>query len=124
MVYSIFRSFRNFCIVLFLISPLITKAQSSLNSSPNLKKGTFNYYPKDFKTHFLTQRNRDFQIETNSRTGDTLLLKINWINDYSYTLKYLTGSGKTASKMPSFLKRNTFTYQIVKITNDLYFQRL
>lgn len=120
MAHLILKHFTKYCIVFFLMSTFMVKAQSNVTSFGSFKNGTYNYYPQNLKSHFVTRRNRDFQIETNTRTGDTLLLKINWINDYSYTLKYISGSGKTASKMPAFLKKHTFAYQVVNVTKDYY----
>ena len=103
-----------------LISPFSSKCQSNSGSSLDLKKGTFNYYRKNSTEHFKTNRNGDSQTEINNRTGDTLLFKINWINDRSYALKYISSSGKSALEIPGFLKKHTLVYQVVNVTNDYY----
>lgn len=94
--------------------------QFNSKSLRNLKDGIFNYYPKNSSEHFVTKRNGDFQIETSKKTGDTLLLKINWINDSSYTLKFISGSGKTAIQIPKSLKKHILAYRVVNVNKDYY----
>ncbi len=103
-----------------MISPIIGKSQSNSNPSRDLKNGTFSYYPRKLNNHFVTKRNCNFQIETNEKTGDTLLMKINWINNYNYTLRYISSSGKTAKAIPPFIKKHTLAFHVVKVTYDYY----
>lgn len=114
------KHFAKICSAFFLISPAVTKCQSNSGSCPDLKNGIFNSYPKNSNDHFVLKRNSDFQVETNIKTGDSMRWKINWLNDCSYTLKFISGSGKKIAEMTDFLKKHTLEYQVANVTADYY----
>ena len=114
-------SIKNFCTVtlFFLLSLNICKCQDKAICK-ELKSGIFNSYPKNSSDHYLINRSDEFQKEVNTKTGDTVLWKINWISDCTYSLQYISGSEKVTPELSEFYKQHKVVYQIQIATADYY----
>ena len=51
--------------------------------------------------------------------GDSTVWKVNWVDDCTYTLKYISG-GKIDEETFKILKKHKLAYEITKVTNDYY----
>ncbi|WP_169337665.1 hypothetical protein [Segetibacter koreensis] len=58
--------------------------------------------------------------EYNLEKRDSTLWKIDWSNDCTYSLKYISGNTHMEPEMESFLKKHKMVYQIINVTNDYY----
>src|SRR6478735_1782289 len=108
--------------VLILIVGLFfsAHAQNKMVTCTDLKNGLFYSYPKNTNDHYISYREGDSQREVNIKTGDSILWKINWIDDCSYTLKFISGNVKMNEDVSSFLKKHKMAYEISKVTNNYY----
>lgn len=89
-------------------------------SCADLKNGVFHSYPKNTSDHYLSKRDDEFQYETNIVTGDTTTWKINWLNDCTYSLKYISGNNKMTDEVSKLVKKHKFVYEISNLTPDYY----
>ncbi|MEO6329832.1 MAG: hypothetical protein ABIO55_12915 [Ginsengibacter sp.] len=106
-------------IFIFLIIPVVAISQNKL-SCVDLKNGTFNSYPKNSSEHYLLYRDGEFQKEVNTKTMDTVLWKVNWINDCVYSLQYLSGSVKITQEQSDLYKKHKLVYEIKNVTPDYF----
>lgn len=103
-----------------IIFSLTSKSQSKTPNCLELKTGTFYSYPKNSNLRYNFTRTDDVQKEVNTNSGDSVLWKVNWISDCSYTLKYLSGSEKQKPEEADFLKKHKLLYEIGNITPNYY----
>jgi len=96
------------------------QAQNKTITCADLKTGLFHSYPKNSSDHYISNREGDSQNEVNVKTGDSILWKINWIDDCRYTLKFVSGNVKMNEDVSSFLKKHKMAYEISKVTINYY----
>jgi hypothetical protein len=82
------------------------------------KNGTFIYYLKGTpKIQFIIKRQDSTQTETNLSTGDFTKLKVKWLSECIYELKFLESNLKYPDSVrKSMVLRN----EILSTTNDYY----
>lgn len=107
-------------LLLFFILPLITFCQNKALTCSDIKTGIFHIYPKNSPDHYIDIREGEFVRETKMNTGDTSLYKINWINDCTYSLQYLSGTEKMTDEIAKFYKKHKLVYEIPSVTNEYY----
>jgi hypothetical protein len=107
--------------LLFLFSgPLNLVCQTKTLSCADLKTGIFYYYPKNVSGRFIDVRDNEFLHEKSMDNEDSGLSKIKWINDCSYSLKYIRGNAKLPVETLQFLKSHDLVYEIINITENYY----
>ena len=119
MIGSVIKNLFIVSLFFFLFTEILfcqTKALTCLD----IKTGIFHIYPKNSPDHYVDRREGEFVIETKMNTVDTSLYKINWLNDCTYALQYLSGSEKMTDKMVKFLKKHKLVYEILTVTNNYY----
>lgn len=94
--------------------------QNKALTCSDIKNGIFHIYPKNSPDHFVDIREGEFVRETKVNSGDTSLYKINWLNDCTYSLQYLSGTEKMTGEMLKFFKKHKLVYEIPSLTNDYY----
>jgi hypothetical protein len=104
---------------LCFLPPAVHAQDKSLTCS-DLKNGIFHFYPKNSMESYLDVRDGNILRESVVSTGDTTLWEIKWLNDCTYSLKYLSGNYKMNEDALSFLKKHRLVYEIATITNDYY----
>ncbi|MEP7237866.1 MAG: hypothetical protein ABI685_08380 [Ferruginibacter sp.] len=112
------RSFSKIIMLLFCIVPQLLNAQNKSITCADLRTGFYHSYPASTNEHYLYIRDSLYQTEIETVKGDTTLWKITWLNDCSYTLKFV--SGKMNKDMVEFLKNHVVLIMVNKIT-DSYF---
>lgn len=107
--------------ILLSSTSYVALCQNKSITCKDLKSGIFHSYPKNTADHYISIREEEYQYETNIKTGDTTLWQIKWLNDCSYTLKYVSGSSKNVNEETiKFLKKHKLAYEIVNITAEYY----
>jgi hypothetical protein len=94
-----------------------TYSQNDPVTCADLKNGVFHSYPKNSADHYISEREDEYQKETNLTTGDTSSWQIKWKGNCTYSLKYL-GGNKLPQEQLDFLKKHTLIYEVGRITNE------
>lgn len=108
------------CFSCFLFLPFIISAQAKTPTCADLKDGIFHYYPKNSSDHDLNIREGEFLHETNSKSGDTILWQVKWIDECIYSLKYISGNRSMPEENLKFIKKHKLVYEIGRITKEYY----
>ncbi len=117
MLRNILLSFSLLSFCFLLISCMSSSAPIDFSA---IRSGTFFQYGKDAQLHSTIIRNDSLQIEINTRTGDTSVWKIEWLDSSAYYCKILS---LPKSKSPNeFAKynRSILLIQLRELT-DSYF---
>jgi hypothetical protein len=117
---SLQNSFSAAIVIAFITIPFSVHCQPRYPDCSRLKQGVFHSYPKNTADHFVTKRDGDFDHETNIKTGDTALWQLKWTGNCSYTLKYISGSGKMTAEALEILKKRRFVNQVAGVTDTYY----
>src|SRR4051812_10963077 len=105
-------------IVVLLLLSFTSRSQNQ--NCESLKNGTFFTYPKNTQEQWKTERNRDYQKETNLQTGDTSRWKISWQKDCRFTLKYISGGKDLKKEELAFVTEHILAFEINSETDDYY----
>ena len=108
------------CFFCFLFFPFIISAQAKTPTCADLKDGIFHYYPKNSSDHDLNIREGEFLHETNSKSGDTILWQVKWIDECIYSLKYISGNRSMPEENLKFIKKHKLVYEIGRTTKEYY----
>ncbi len=108
------------CLFYFAFLPFIISAQAKTPTCTYLKDGIFHFYPKNSSDHDLNIREGELLHETNSKSGDSILWQIKWVDECIYTLKYISGNRPLSGENLKFVKKHKFVYEIGRITNEYY----
>ena len=92
-------------------------AQNKKLTCLDLKTGIFHSYSKNGSEHFISRREADYQYDNNLTKGDTSVWKINWTDDCTYSLKFVSGTGFDEATL-KILKKHKLAYEITKVTGD------
>ena len=103
----------------FYLLPLFSHAQNKALTCADLKNGVFHCYPVTINKHYLIRKDGEYQLETDLADGDSTLWKVNWVNDCTYTLKYISG-GKMEEDVLKVLKKHKLAYKITRVTSEYY----
>ena len=115
-------SISRFLIVFLAALPVLSFSQSNTLTCTDFKNGIFYLYPKNSEGQFFCRRDGNFQYEVDlkDKNADTLVWKINWTDDCTYTLKYISGGKKLDEATAKLLKKHKLAYEITKSTADYY----
>ena len=118
---NITRTMKIYSILAFLTTGLLFQACSG-NDCSRFKSGNFVYHIKgqgdDFS--FFINRNDSIQTEVNSKTGDISKVKVTWIDDCNYELRFLESTAIYVEPILSLRKNSVLKNEIVSSTNDYY----
>ena len=112
------NKFINFLIT--FLSPMILSAQSKALDCSGIREGIFYFYPLKSQEKFIVIRNGSMQREINTRTSDTSLWKVYWVNDCVLNLKFIRSSQSISNAQKSFLNSHVTVVQVLGITKDYY----
>lgn len=110
---------------LFLLAAAISchaflHAQEILKTCPDIKDGIFYSYPANSTDQWRSERAGEWQKEINLVTGDTLLFKVVWDKNCSYTLTYQSGGKKLNREALAVLKQYSLVYAVSATTPEYY----
>ncbi|MCW3092121.1 MAG: hypothetical protein JWP81_3190 [Ferruginibacter sp.] len=108
------------CFLSLMLLSFIPFAQNKIPNCTDLKDGIFYFYPKNTSELDLNIREGELLREINTKTGDTILWKIQWPGDCQYTLKYISGDTKMSDEHLKFFKKHKLIYEIERITSAYY----
>lgn len=86
----------------------------------SLEESIYFSYPKNSKDSTITVRSKDKLIETDLRTGDSMVWKIKWTGKCTYETEFVSGSKKLDPAVKSFLKENKFAFKVVQVTAQYF----
>lgn len=110
--------FSKILLSLFCIAPCIVSGQEKPMACADLKTGFYHSYPAKTNEHYLYFRDSLYQTEIETVTGDTTMWKITWLDDCSYSLKFI--SGKRDKAMLEFLKNHVVVVRVNKVTENYF----
>ncbi len=105
------------CLVSFCMT---TYGQPTPLKCTDVKNGVFYLYLKDEGYRYAYTRNGDVQTEVNSKTHQTMLWDVKWINECTYTLKYSSGAEDSPKPERDLLKKHVQFIEILNVTEDYY----
>ncbi|MFD2920026.1 hypothetical protein ACFS6H_09925 [Terrimonas rubra] len=111
-----------FLLLLSVIIGWSLQAQNVIDNKPvNIKEGTFYYYPQGFTDSYKMLRKGAIQKEYKLQdvSDDPLELKIDWLNDSTYTLRYVDGGNFKEEEKKYF--RGVVRYLGVDKVTDSYY---
>ncbi|MDB5199784.1 MAG: hypothetical protein JWO92_1747 [Chitinophagaceae bacterium] len=107
-------------ILLFLFAGLFIQCHTSTKTCRDVKNGRFHFYGKELNKHYEIIRQDTLQKEVNLSTGDTSFWKVSWIDECTYTARYLFGGGEKSEEEKNFLLTHITFIQIQKATPKYY----
>jgi hypothetical protein len=114
MFFSLVKKFFTICACFLLIYP----SAIGQNKCENLKKGTFYSYSEDGIESIFT-RSGNMQKYVTPAREDSSIWQIKWLNNCTYTLKFLQGNTFPEGQV-EFIKQHTFFITIIDITDKYY----
>ena len=108
-----------FTLLMMSFIPAIGNAQI-LSGCPALKTGIFYSYPKNTADKYVTYREKGIAKEYDLVKGDSSIWKVDWKDDCTYSLKYVSGSAKLNPEMDDFVRKHTLLFTIRETTADYY----
>lgn len=108
------------CFFCFAFLPIVISAQIKTPTCEDLKYGIFHYYPKNSSDHDVNIREGEFVREINSKSGDSIIWQIKWVDECVYSLKYISGNRPIPEENLKFIKKHKLVYEIGRITKDYY----
>jgi len=93
-----------FClyVFLFILVSFSCLSKREVQNCNEIKKGDFYFYPRTSSVKYSIIRNGEFQKEVILGTKDTTYWKMNWIDDCSYTLDYVSGGPEIFKEYPHY----------------------
>jgi hypothetical protein len=116
----------HFSILRFLIITMAMNIYSNIaecQAPPDcssIKNGVFYSYPKNTADRYITYRENEVAKEYDLVKGDSTSWKVDWKDNCSYTLKYISGSAKLSKEVADFLKKHVLFYTVQSVTSDYY----
>ena len=108
-------------IAAFLIFlPAIVYCQAKSAACADIKNGVFYSYPKNSADRYFSIREGNLQREANMANGDTIAWRVDWLDDCTYAVKYLSGGKEIPKETVSLLKKHKLVYQVDRVTPDYY----
>lgn len=71
-----------------ILTITLISCSNNLNCS-DLRTGKFEIIDPRFDHHTIIDRDQNYQIETNQKTGSKTKMSIKWVNDCKYIMTYL-----------------------------------
>src|SRR5690348_10392693 len=109
-LFSIFAVYLKKIFPFILLLPALLHAQTP--SCNDLHSGVFYSYPKNSSERYVSERDGKWQKENNLSNGDSILWQIDWKNDCSYTLTFISGGKKLPKESLSVLSQHKFFIQV------------
>lgn len=109
--------------ILSAISFLLLYLQVDAQSKPacdSLRMGIFYYYPVVGDNYFTFVRDSNTQTEIEFPSGDSAVWQIDWRDGCTYTLTYLSSSGRFAAAARSLNGKLQVDVHIIKTTSEYY----
>jgi hypothetical protein len=107
--------------LMFLLSlPVLASCQDTPPPCAYLKTGIYYSYPRNTSTRYICVRDGDREKEIDMDTGDSSVWQIQWLDDCSYTMKYLSGNDELKPRDQQFLDKHIIALRIEKSTTDYY----
>ncbi|MGB8194032.1 MAG: DUF2846 domain-containing protein [Chitinophagaceae bacterium] len=104
------------------ICPLAGLAQSKPLTCADVRNGTFNYYSaNDFSSIYI--RNGETQREITKKRKETIFWEVTWINDCTYSLKYISGGEQRVKADQDIFRKHKIICEILSVTEDYYVVR-
>src|SRR5438128_872127 len=107
------KTFSSLCLVgvAFIMYALtnMVHAQTPVNCSP-LQNRVFYSYPKNSADRYVTYREKGFARGRNLVKGDSSVWQVDWKDNCTYSLKYLSGNTKMSPEVADFVKSHTLMY--------------
>jgi len=100
--------------------PFVSYTQDKSIGCKDLKSGFFHSYPKNSADHYICRREDNRQYESNAITGDSIIWEIKWLDDCTYSLKYISGNIKMSDESLTMLQKHKLVFQIESIKEDYY----
>ena len=107
-------------IILLLLNTPYAQSQTSPDACPGIQTGVFYSYPLNTADRWKSERTGDIQQEINLETGDTLLFKVSWGRNCTYTLKYMSGGKKISKEELALLKQYSLVHTVSESTPGYY----
>src|SRR6202000_2614362 len=95
-------------------------AQEEKAACTALSTGIYYSYPKNTHTRYSFLRDAAIEKEFNLDTGDSTVWQIQWQDDCSYTMKFLSGNEKLTQGQRDFLAKHQVAFKVELITGDYY----
>jgi len=112
------RSISKILLLCFCVVAQLANAQNKPMTCADLKSGFYHSYPALTNEHYLYIRDSLYQTEIETVKGDTTLWKISWLDECSYSLKFV--SGKRDKAMLEFLKNHVVVVKVNKVTENYF----
>lgn len=109
-----------FLFILTLSLPIRGACQARNVTCADIKTGIFYYYPKNSASHYISNRSEKYVNEKDAVTGDSTVWEINWIDDCTYALKFVSSTSKVDEGTLKIIQHYKLVYKINSITNDYY----
>jgi|GEM_PF-5201360 hypothetical protein len=85
------------------------------------KNGVFHVYLKhEGGAHYVIYRDGDKETEINLNKGDSTVWKVQWLDDCTYSVHYLSGNTPITRHTSEYLQRHNLVYKIKKATPNYY----
>jgi hypothetical protein len=85
-----------------------------------IHNGTFHFYSKFSKTHYILLRQDSLQTEIDLTWKDTSYWKISWMSDCIYTAQYLYGGHWESEEQKQFVQQHLTVIQVQQLGEDYY----
>ena len=95
-------------------------AQVNKELCNEIKNGIFYYYPKNSADKCAIIREGNLQKETRVTPGDTIMWKVLWLNDCTYSLKFISSNALIPIDNLKILKKEALIYKINSVQTSYY----
>lgn len=109
--------------ILFFLGCLQGEGINSQNNCKNLKKGQFYYTTSINDEKIIIIRSDTLQQEINVTKPDTSFYKLEWVNDCTYTTKFLRKNHSLSEYEKQNIYPDKLFFEIVSVKNDYYTYR-
>ena len=106
-------------VFLIITFTFLGETQTKVDCSA-LQLGVFYNYPKNSAEKYVIYREKYIAREYDLVKGDSAIWRIDWKNNCTYSLKYISGNDKKTPEVAEFLTKHIFVYTIESVTSDYY----
>ena len=120
------RTKRSFYVLTFCMTQIVLFGLNEPQTCEKYRVGKFYIYNKSNRQRINIERKDSLQIETNERTGNITILKLNWLSSCEYELYFNYATPKEVAKeeiKPKIVESLGVTPLTIKIlsgTDDYY----
>ena len=110
-------------LALFILTGILLTCTSfifSLIDCSKVHTGKFYFYKNSDQYTSTIIRTDTVQIEINSKTKDTSIWKINWIDNCTFSTKYVSGLRINTQAEADFYRQSIIVFTIKELTDDYY----